>query len=648
VRALAESRDGSLWIGTSRGLNRWRGGRIEASLTADDGLPGDSVLSLLEDRDGSLLVGSYTDGLLRLRDGKLIAQYDNARGMPGSNQVRALVQDADGSVWIGTTRGLVRMRNGKFQRFGTAEGLPREFIISLQLARDGSLWVGTANGVARIVDDRVQVVDIHGMNGAQDVFDFHEDADGTLWLATDRGLLRWRNGRLKALGLAQGLPVDTLFAVVDDGIGSLWLTSNRGVMRLARAEVEAVLDGGKPALELDRFGEADGLASNQCNGGSGPAALRDHAGRIWIATAGGAAVVEPRSLHGYKRLLPPVVIEQVLANDVDMSLQSGLRLPAGTRKLEFHYASLSFRSPRFIRYRHRLEGVDRDWIERGNQRVAQYTNLGPGRYRFAVNASAPGLGQNWSQDITTIEIEIEPMLWQEPWFRGLLAILAGLVLFGLYHWRLGRLRQRAIRLEAVIEARTGDLREQTDRLRESDQEKSILLARLKEQSEAFARQAREDSLTGLGNRRSMDEELANACERANQTGKSLSFALIDIDHFKRINDGYSHAAGDRALVEVARVMRDELGALGKLARWGGEEFAVLFEGVGLEEARRRCERLRWAIERLDCSGFAPGWKLTISGGVAERTGLAHHERLVSRADTLLYEAKGAGRNRIHG
>ncbi len=648
VRALAESRDGSLWIGTSRGLNRWRGGKLEASFTAADGLPSDSVLSLLEDRDGSLLVGSYTAGLLRLRDGRLVAHYDNAHGMPGSNQVRALAQQADGTVWIGTTRGLVRMRNGKFRHYGVAEGLPREFIISLHLARDGSLWVGTANGAAHIVDDRVQVVDMRGMNGAQDVFDFHEDADGTLWLATDRGLLRYRNGALQVLGLPQGLPIDTLFAVVDDGVGSLWLTSNRGVMRLSRAEAEAVLGGRKAKVELDRFGEADGLASNQCNGGSGPAALRDRNGRIWVATAGGAAVVEPRSLHAYKRQLPPVVIEQVLANDARVPLQPTLKLPAGTRKLEFHYASLSFQTPRFVRYRYRLEGVDRDWIERGNQRVAQYTNLGPGRYRFAVNASAPGLGHGWSIDTTTVDIEIEPRLWQQPWFLPLIILLGGLLVVGVYRWRLGHLRNRAAHLENVVEQRTSDLREQTDKLRESDQEKSILLARLKEQSEAFERQAREDALTGLGNRRSMDEELARAFELAVQSGKPLSFALIDIDHFKRINDNYSHAAGDRALTEVARVMRDELGALGKLARWGGEEFAVLFEGLALEEARRRCERLRWAVERLDCSAFAPGWKMSISGGVAERTGLAHHERLVSRADALLYEAKRSGRNRIAG
>lgn len=84
------------------------------------------------------------------------------------------------------------------------------------------------------------------------------------------------------------------------------------------------------------------------------------------------------------------------------------------------------------------------------------------------------------------------------------------------------------------------------------------------------------------------------------------------------------------------------------ARWGSEEFGVLFEGLALEETKRRCERLRWVVERLDCTGFAPGWRMTISAGVAERTGLAHYERLVSRADALLHEAKRSGRNRMLG
>lgn len=648
VRALYEARDGGIWIGTSRGLNLWRDNALVASYTAADALPSDSILSLLATREGDLLVGTYTDGVLRMRGGKVVARYDNAGGMPGSNQVRAIVEDGRGTLWFGTSRGLVRMRDGQFKFFGVAQGLPREFIISLELAHDGSLWVGTANGAAHIVGERVEVLDMRAQNGAQDVFDFHEDADGTLWLATDRGLLRYRKGQLRGIGLKQGLPIDTLFAVVDDGLGSLWLTSNRGVLRIHRKDAEAALDGSVRTLAFDHFGEADGLASAQCNGGSGPAALRDHKGNIWVATARGAATTSPARLNAYRHELPAVAIEQALANDKPLAMGPRLDLGAGTRKLEFHYAAPSFLMPRFLRYRYRLEGVDGGWIERGNQRVAQYTNLGPGDYRFLVDVSAPSLGRDWSAHPAVIEIHIARQAWEQPWFLVLCAALASLLVVLAYRWRLGSLGRRARVLEDEVEQRTRALREQTDRLQQSDQEKSILVARLKEQSEAFERLSLEDALTGIDNRRSLDATLARAFDQAVHEQRPLSFALFDIDEFKRINDRYSHAAGDRALVAVAHALRRGIGARGVVARWGGEEFAVLLEDMPLEQARTLCDELRRRVAELDCSDFAPGLRMTISGGVTERTGLSHHEKLVSRADALLYEAKRAGRNRICG
>ena len=648
VRALIQARDGSLWIGTSRGLNHWQGGAVGAIYTSGDGLPGDSILSLLEDADGSLWIGTYVNGLVRMRDGRVVAHYDSTTGLPGSNQIRALARAPDGTLWIGTSRGLVRMRDGKFRLFGVEDGLPREFILSLHVARDGTVWIGTANGAARLVNEHVLPVELHQLSDAQDVFGFHEDGDGTMWIATDRGLVRYRNGRGQVIGLQQGLPVDTLFQVVDDLDGSLWLTSNRGVFRLPRREAEAVFDGRRRQVVVDQFGEADGLASSQCNGGSGPAAIRDDQGRIWVATARGAAFVDPAVLHGYRRQVSPVVIEQILADDRPLQLKTRLDLPPGTRKLEFHYAGLSFQMPRLLRYRYRLEGVDEDWIERGNQRTAQYTNLAPGHYRFLVTSSAPGLGQGWNPDTTAVEIEIRPHPWQSPWFIALGVLLLVAMAFGVYRWRTAHLRLRAQELETVVDQRTHDLREQTRRLLVADEEKTRLLRQLQDKSEAFERQAREDSLTGLANRRSLDEQLAQAFDAAVRGNAPLSFALLDIDHFKRINDEYSHAAGDEALREVARVLRSLVDGDGTLARWGGEEFAILFPQTTADEARECCERIREAIATMDCSAFAPGWKMTVSGGVAERTGLAHHEKLVSRADALLYDAKRAGRDRICG
>ena len=648
VRTVTPAPDGGIWIGTGRGLNLWRDNAIVAGFTKADGLPGDSILSLLQDRDGSLLVGTYTDGVLRMRDGRVVARYDNASGMPGSNQIRALAQDRGGTLWIGTTRGLVRWREGAFQFFGQAQGLPREFIISLHVGGDGALWVGTTNGVARIADGTVTTLDTGAVRGAQDVFGFHEDADGTMWMATDRGLLRYRNGQLRGLGLEDGLPVDTLFAVLDDGLGNLWLTSNRGVLRIARSEVEAVLGGRRAQLTYDHFGEADGLVSAQCNGGSGPAAVRDARGNLWIATARGAATVAPGALKAYRHGLPKVVIEQVLADGKPVHLDDVLRLPPGTRKLEFRFAALSFLMPRFLRYRYRLEGFDPAWVERGNQRSAQYTNLDPGSYRFLVHAAAPGLGQDWSGELTAVRIEIAPQLWQRRWVMAGAVGLLLLAVYGLYLWRVGSLRRRAVQLEATVEERTRDLRQHAEQLRESSIEKSLLLERLRDQSEAFARMALEDALTGVGNRRSLDGELQLAFGRAVRNQRPLCFALFDLDHFKQINDRYSHAAGDRALIAVAHALRDGLDGAGLLARWGGEEFAVLFERVSLERAREICEAMRRRVEAVDCSDYAPGWRLTVSAGVAERAGVIRQEDLVARADALLYEAKRAGRNRVVG
>ena len=648
VRTVYEGHQGGIWIGTGRGLNLWRNNQVVTSYTAENGLPSDSILSLLEARNGDLLVGTYTDGVLRMRDGKVLARYDAAHGLPASNQVRSLAETGDGSLWIGTNRGLVQLKNGQFKRFGVSEGLPREFIISMHPARDGSLWVGTSNGAAHIIGDTVQALDMRAANGAQDVFGFNEDADGTLWMATDRGLLRYRNGHLAGLGMHNGLPVDTLFAIVDDQLGSFWLTSNRGVLRVTKAEVDAVLDGHHQRIEYDHFGEADGLVSAQCNGGSGPAAIRDRHGNIWVATARGAAVASPATLHAFRRPLPSVVLEQVLADGRPQPIGQALNLPAGTTKLEFRYAAISFLMPRFLRYRQQLQGMDHNWVDRGNQRSVQYTNLKAGSYRFQVNVAAPGLGQGWSPEFTAIQIEIQPQFWERPWMLALAVLMGLLLLWLVVRWRLVSLHQRAAQLEQLVGQRTSDLQEHADRLRSSDQEKTALLDRLREQSEAFERMALEDALTGIGNRRSLDSQLDAAFERAVRGDRALSFALFDIDEFKLINDRYSHAAGDQALVAVAHTLRDALGGAGVLARWGGEEFAVLFERVPFARTKDICEIMRQRVEAIDCSAYAPGWQLTISAGVVAREDAARPEDLVARADALLYQAKQDGRNRVCG
>ena len=640
VRALLQTRAGDVLIGTSRGMDFWRNEEI----TATDGLENESVLSLAEDKAGNIWIGTYSTGLVRWKDGAIQERFTSSDVLP-SNQVRAVTEGRDGTLWVGTARGLMRRKDGVSVGLGERDGLPRDFVLSLLEVSDGSVWVGTSNGAGHVQGDKITALDLSTMDGAQDVFGMHEDADGTMWFATDRGLVRLRNGALAMVGGRQGLPVDAVFQVVVDNYGNFWLSSNAGVVYVRRDDMEAVANDGGTRLDYQQFAEADGMGSAQCNGGAGPAALRAGDGSIWVATAKGVSIVQPDQLPRYQLAPPPVVIEGLRVDDANTSANGNLVLPPGTRKLELDYVSLSYRTPEQIRYRYRLEGFDNGWVERSTRRNAQYTNLPPGQYRFQVSAAQRGSG--WSPETASVNFEIQPRFYQRPWFLPVAGSLLALFLYAIYRARVSQLKAREAQLSRIVDDRTKALSEKNGELELKNET-------IRKQSEIFEQLARTDALTGLPNRRSMDENLAQAYQDAVLGDQPLCFGLLDIDHFKRINDGFSHDVGDEALRRVAAVMQKAMGRdlVGRwrgderVARWGGEEFAILFPHAGVDQAVEQAERLRTAIEAIDCSDFAPGLRITASIGVAERTGLSHHERLVSRADERLYQAKHAGRNRV--
>jgi len=175
----------------------------------------------------------------------------------------------------------------------------------------------------------------------------------------------------------------------------------------------------------------------------------------------------------------------------------------------------------------------------------------------------------------------------------------------------------------------------------ADAQKSRLLVELE-------RETREDSLTGLANRRRLDQRLADEFDRAVRYDRPLTVAIADLDHFKAVNDRYTHAAGDAVLKTVARILTAAVRHTDLVARYGGEEFVLLLVETGPDAAQAACEKVRLAIANHDWSSVRPGLELTASVGWCADTSMPDAQAMLAAADAALYRAKAAGRNRVAG
>ncbi|APP85345.1 diguanylate cyclase domain-containing protein [Xanthomonas hortorum pv. vitians] len=644
ARAVLEDRDGSLWIASTAGLDRMLpdGSIVPVPVATPSGRKL-SVLSLALDRHGDLWVGTYADGVFVLRDGRVLRHYGEAEGIP-SGHIRAIVIDdhaADHAVvWLATQRGVVKLVDGKRVAL-TIDGLPDGVVTALARI-DGALWIGSVDGAAVLRNGKLQQLGLERLGGARSVFGF-QSIGNAVWISTDRGLYRVRQGALARVGLEQGMPVDTVFQLVNDRLGNAWISSNRGVLRTELGTLDAVADG-RGQLAVERYGEIDGMGNAQANGSSSPSMIARADGSVWVVTAGGISTVDPSRLQRFReRRAPPALIESVQQDGRPLAWRQQAKLPGGHR-LNVSYVGMSFLLPERIEYRTRLEGLDNDWTERGRQRSVEFIGLPPGRYRLYVAARHPGGA--WSPHEAMWAFEVLPLWWQRHDVRFAAVLAALLALALLYRLLLHRYKTHNARLAELVRKRTEDLQLQAQRLLQANQEKSELLTRLRIKSDVFERQAHEDALTGLPNRRHFDEALARDISRARRSGRSLVLAILDIDHFKRINDHYSHASGDAVLHEVGVLLIAAARASDLPARLGGEEFALLLADTSLEEAQALCLLIRALFHARQDWGGVDGLQVTFSAGVAELRDDDTGSSLMQRADHALYEAKSAGRDRI--
>ncbi len=637
VRTVLEDDAGAYWIGHVDGLSRWSQGRMQTiRLGPGSDAHDTSVLSLAR-RDGRLWVGTYDLGVLQLdAQGRVLQRVR----LGGGTQpvVRALLPEADGSLWIGGNHGLVHWRNGEARSYLTgAAGQPDLVVQALYRDRDGQLWIGTNNGMAMLdAAGRLHRWEPEHDVPAQYFFDFLRDRGGDLWIASDRGLLRMRDGRFTVYDHARGLPRDKLFRIIDDSAGSLWLSSNMGVFRVARRELDEIDAGSRTQLAVHVFDRSDGMPGSQVNGASQPAGWLTREGRLLFPTSAGLAVIEPGAVVTGRIGAPPVAFERITVDGQAQPLRPLLTLQPGTNRLAIGYAGMSFRALDKLRYRYRLHGYDQDWVSATADSEAVYTRLPPGGYQLEVQAMAMPVDWTRSERIGSarMDIEVVPALWQRSWVRVLLALglVAAIALLG--WWRTASLRRRQHQLNRVIAERTEELSEKNRQLEVAGYRLQHL--------------ASHDGLTGLPNRRAGDAYLAAAVARAQADARPLGVALLDIDHFKQINDRHGHVAGDAVLQAVGAALAEFVAEWGLFAaRFGGEEFLVCMEELPLADAALRMGELLARIGAMPVA-TEEGEVLhcTFSAGVAELAKGQTPHALLALADDRLLQAKQQGRNRI--
>ncbi|WP_296278287.1 two-component regulator propeller domain-containing protein [Pseudoxanthomonas sp.] len=661
VRSMFEDREGNLWIGTtSSGLHRLSPSKL---VTVTGQMVSNAVRAVHQVPGGALWVGTDGAGLSRYEGAVLRPAAAYNRQLP-SQLIRAIRSDTRGQLWVAGTEGVTRFDSaGRARTFGLSDGLPGTIVFAFAPARQGGMWTGTLQGVARIDGERVDVadgtrgddtralyedadgrlwiglrsglrclylgkVDSCGTDGlaGSSVFAFHPAVDGSLWLGTSVGIVRIRDGKVTRYLQRAGFHGDAVFALLDDGRGHLWFSSNRGIGRLAKADFDALDRGDVQQLAPRWYGTSDGMLNAQGNGASQTPADHSDDGRLWFGTAKGVVIVDPDRMQGNAQP-PPVSIERLLVDGVDVEPASIMRLGPGVERLELQFAAMSYVAPSAVRYRYRLDGFDRAWSEPGAGRAAYYTNLPPGDYVFRVMASNnDGV---WNEQGAQLRFTLLPQ-WHQTWWLRTLAALAALGLVA----ALVRLRLRTARERE--RALTHEVAQRTDALREANERLQHLAA--------------SDALTGIANRREFTRRLRLAWDDHAARDASLAVLLIDVDDFKAYNDSYGHLGGDAALATLAAALATSLrGSDDLAARYGGEEFAILLPDCDTDTALGLARRLVDDVQRLALPHRASSVAdvITVSIGAASRHPArgGNPDALLHAADAALYQAKDEGRNR---
>ncbi|MGI4794361.1 MAG: GGDEF domain-containing protein, partial [Janthinobacterium lividum] len=342
----------------------------------------------------------------------------------------------------------------------------------------------------------------------------------------------------------------------------------------------------------------------------------DPDGSVWISTSHGLThLLDPGSLFGDHSL--KVLVSKALLGNSPVRDQT---MPYTDAALSLQFGTPNYAAERSTVFRYRLSGVDSEWVETAYGAI-RYASLPPGRHTLTV-VSIDQLTHRAS-DPCSFVIDIAYPWWRQWWTEAFWVLCAVGVIYGFMRLRLRTILARQAELQRLIATATAELRARTEELHY---------------------QAAHDSLTGLLNRSEIERRLARALA-GGRAGDELIMALLDIDHFKRINDRNGHLGGDDVLRAMGRLVANVIGRGEFAGRYGGEEILLVLQDGNGSGARRVLD-LHRAVQAEPFKAAGTVISVTCSIGLTWAVPGDDWESLIGRADEALYDAKTSGRNRV--
>lgn len=469
LRAALPTSDGSIWLATHLGVNRFRGDEVQSYYhnPNDDqfGLSSPRAQTIFEDSKGRVWIGYTKAGVDMIKDGKItrFPDVDWSEEYIGVNRIFSICEDTDENIWFSSFgKGLSVYDGEKFTKYTTAQGLIDDRVFLLFPGRDGEVWVATTKGLSRYYKGRFTNYQGNGEPGTlprNRLRDVVLDGDGNVWVGYVGGIskLDRANGVFQHYDKNDGLGDDIVESLAVDGTGAVWAATNSGLSRYV-PEYDAFIN----------YGKENGLLSEQVVHVS----YDPWKDQIVIGTPAGFFVMDASNeANAHKANLE--ITGFVIDSEVDKILPTAdvdaITLAPGENSFTINYSTLCGELRPKDRYSYKMSPFDDDWVFAGNKNSLEYTYLDPGIYNLQVKHTT----LTGDEQVKSLTIRILPYWWQSWWFKGLIVMaLLGLI-FLVFRLRVRSTERQKKRLNEEVKRKTDQLKDTQARLIESEKMASV-------------------------------------------------------------------------------------------------------------------------------------------------------------------------------